>query len=160
MLCDKIRALYEADQSRKFYLYCYTLGKEEVFINLAKQLDTRIMLLKDRWNRMKAIGLADPGLFTIRELEKDSSLDVEKPYIFTRVMASRPDSKEQIDKHPKAFHFVMTGWKGQYNVKHPNYFKIPYSSHSSKQELADFVKALKPRKLIFNLRQFEGNPRA
>jgi hypothetical protein len=43
----------------KFYVYCYTLGKEEVFINLAKDFSTKVMLDKDRWNRLEAIGMTD-----------------------------------------------------------------------------------------------------
>ena len=36
-------------------------------------------------------------------------------------------------------------------MKHPRYFKIPYSSHSSPQELEEFVQRLDPEHLVFNL---------
>ena len=52
-----------------------------------------------------------------------------------RPMRDLPKNKDEVDKSPKIFHFVLTGWKNQYNLKHPNYFKVPYSSHSSKDEL-------------------------
>ena len=46
---------------------------------------------------------------------------------------------------------VLTGWNHMYNVNHPRYFKIPYSSHSNYKELDQFVKALKPKRLIFTV---------
>ena len=54
----------------------------------------------------------------------------------------------------------MTGWKNEYVLKHPSYFKVPYSSHSSPQELIEFCKAMRPDNLILNLKQFTDNPRA
>jgi hypothetical protein len=72
-------------------------------------------------------------------------------FIFMRPMRDLPKNKEEIDKLPKVYHFVLTGWKNQYNLKHSNYFKIPYSSHSSKDELLQFIKNLKPKNLVFNL---------
>jgi hypothetical protein len=41
----------------KFNLYCYTLGKEEIFHSLAKNFDTKIMMLKDRVTKLDAIGM-------------------------------------------------------------------------------------------------------
>lgn len=47
------------DIKTKFYLYCYTLGKEEVFVNLSKDFDTKVVVLKERWNRLEAIGITE-----------------------------------------------------------------------------------------------------
>jgi hypothetical protein len=41
----------------KFNLYCYTLGKEEIFHCLAKNFETKIMMLKDRVTKLDAIGM-------------------------------------------------------------------------------------------------------
>jgi hypothetical protein len=64
ILKKKIIELKEKDNDFKFYLYCYTLGKEEVFCNLARDFKTKIMVLKERWNRLEAIGIQE--YFTIR----------------------------------------------------------------------------------------------
>lgn len=66
-------------------------------------------------------------------------------------MRDLPRTKEDIELKQNIVHIVLTGWKGQYNVKHPRYIKVPYSSHSSATELETFVKALKPARLVFNL---------
>ena len=70
-LKKKIDQLRKADINYKFYLYCYTLGKEEMFINLAKDFKTKIKVTKDRYNRLLAIGLAEK-YFTTYELEGKS----------------------------------------------------------------------------------------
>lgn len=175
-LHDKIKDIRLVDDKAKIYIYCYTLGKEEVLFNLVKDFGCKVQLLKDRWHRMKAIGICDDSKFTLREFEKTEKIskrerkalkiedkDVEakkKPYIFLRAMGNRPQSKEQIDKMKNQYHFIMTGWRSQYNIKHDCYFKIPYSSHSSGRELMQFVRAIKPGKLMLNLKVFKDSPAA
>jgi hypothetical protein len=73
-------------------------------------------------------------------------------FIFAKNMRERPNTPEEIDKKKSdVIHIVLTGWKGNYKVKHPRYFRLPYSSHSSPTELEEFVKKLNPGQLIFNL---------
>jgi len=78
--------------------------------------------------------------------EKDGEI-----FLFVKPMRDKPLSKEDVDKKSDVVHIVLTGWKGQYNIKHPRYQKVLYSSHSSPAELETFVKGLNPGKLIFNL---------
>lgn len=58
MLWSKIKELWEVDEDNKFSIYCYNLGKEEVFANLSIDFNTKIMVPKDRWNKCEAIGIA------------------------------------------------------------------------------------------------------
>ena len=39
----------------KFFIYCYTLGKEEVFFNLAEQFNTKVQMLKERYEKTSFI---------------------------------------------------------------------------------------------------------
>ena len=68
-------------------------------------------------------------------------------------MRDRPNSVADIEKKKDIIHIVLTGWKSQYCIKHPRYFKIGYSSHSSPLELEEFVKKIDPDNLVFNLEE-------
>ena len=46
----------KADLNLKFHIYCYTLGKEEVFFNLAEYFGTKVQMLKDRFDKAKLCG--------------------------------------------------------------------------------------------------------
>lgn len=140
-----IEAKREADKNLKFNIYCYTLGKEEVFWNLAEYFKTRVKVEKDRFRKLAAFGM-DKSHFVTKQMwdKKDGPA-----WLAMKTMRDLPKTKEDVDVKKDLVHVVLTGWKGQYNVKHPRYFKVPYSSHSSGSELETFVKALQPNKLIY-----------
>lgn len=74
-------------------------------------------------------------------------------FIFVKAMRDLPKSAEDVEKKKDIVHVALSGWKGMYNVKHPRYFKVQYSSHSSPAELEEFIKRLNPANLVFNLEQ-------
>lgn len=44
MLKNKIEKLHSEQPDLKFFIYCYTLGKEEVFVNLSRYFNTKVMV--------------------------------------------------------------------------------------------------------------------
>ena len=104
-------------------------------------------MLDKRWNQLEKIGISD---YFITE-NGNASQELES-FIYVKPMQVKPLSPTDCDKDLSIFHFVLTGWKDKYWVKHPNFFKIQYSSHSSTKELQDFVKIIEPANLIFNVR--------
>lgn len=63
-LVNYIESKRQTDKALKFYIYCYTLGKEEVFFNLAEHFKTKIRVDKDRYNKLKAIGMGESYFVT------------------------------------------------------------------------------------------------
>ena len=59
MMRSQIAQIRQADPETKFAIYCYNLGKEEVFANLSLDFKTKVTLLKDRWNKCEAIGFSE-----------------------------------------------------------------------------------------------------
>ena len=118
ILRSKITKIHAEEPKLKFYIYCYTLGKEEVFINLAKEFTTRIMVDKDRWNRLEAIGMTDHFITQTEynlELKRHQQLadeDHQDVFIYLKPMRDRPRTKEDIEMEKDVVHFTLTGWKG------------------------------------------------
>ena len=105
-------------------------------------------MLKERFDKTACAGLGKAHFVT----KQDYDVVRDGPvFIFVKPMRDRPNSAAEIDKKKDIIHIVLTGWKGQYCLKHSRYFKVGYSSHSSPQDLEEFVKRLQPDNLVFNL---------
>jgi hypothetical protein len=123
-------------------LFSYTLGKEEVFLNVADDFKTFIVVDEERMRKIKTMDLrpevftTDPskGWIHIKSIKSLSSLDIE----------------ECNQEEPTIF-IILTGWNDKYNRNLPFYFKVPYSSHSNFREIERFVKACSPKNLVYNV---------
>jgi len=118
------------------------LGKEEVFLNLAQDFETLIVVDEERMNKIKSMDLK-PYLFTT---------DERKGWIYVKNIKDLKtlDISDQNEEEPTIF-IILTGWNNKYNKNLPFYFKVPYSSHSNYRELEKFVRAVCPRNLVFNV---------
>lgn len=114
----------------------YALGKESLLLELAMEFKTWIEVSFERMETLKALELpdvftTDPGAGRIRAVNQSEicyaalcQWNKEQP-----TLAISPTSR-------------------QMSTFHPNFHLVPYSDHSSYQELEDFVSALKPTTLV------------
>mmetsp|Transcript_2284 Transcript_2284/g.3115 ORF Transcript_2284/g.3115 Transcript_2284/m.3115 type:complete len:285 (+) Transcript_2284:578-1432(+) len=128
----------------RVFLFSYNLGKEEVFLNLAEDFKSKIVVDKNRYHKIQLMDLK-PELFTTDPCE--SRIHIRS----IRDLKSH-DINECNREEPTIF-IILTGWNDKYNKNLPFYFKVPYSSHSNYRELERFVKAVNPAKLIFNVHE-------
>ena len=126
----------------RLYIFLYSLGKEEVLLNLAEEFETLIVVDEDRMRKVTRMELK-PWLFTT---------DPSKGWIHVKGIRElkKYDIEEANQEEPTCF-IILTGWNDKYNRNLPYYFKVPYSSHSNYRELEKFVRACTPRNLIFNV---------
>jgi hypothetical protein len=113
-LLQTIEIRRQEDKDLKFFIYCYTLGKEEVFFNLAEHFKTKIRVEKDRYKKLETFGMGETHFVT-----KQMAGKAPGQFLYMKAMRDLPRTKEDVDVKKNIVHVVLTGWKGQYNVKHP-----------------------------------------
>ena len=133
----------------------YTLGKEECAISIAKQTGQKIFPCKERQDSIKSLiackwcsddiftfepDKAKIHLISIQNTTPEYAIDYAQGYCRDNVCC-----------------ISLSGWNGKFNWQTPQIyqtgscnctlFNIPYSDHSSQDELINFVKLMKPRKI-------------
>lgn len=133
---QQIKEIIRSHPSHNVVIGLYALGKETLLLELAMEFKTWIEVSFERMETLKALELpdvftTDPGAGRIRVVEQSAICSAtlhqwnkEQP-----TLAILPTSRPVVSFHP-------------------NVHVVPYSDHSSYQELEDFVSALKPTSLI------------
>ncbi|CDW85730.1 5 exonuclease apollo [Stylonychia lemnae] len=139
---NQLKDTIKAHAQHRIFLFSYHLGKEEVFVNLANDFETLVVVDEDRFRKLCIMDLSI-DLFTT-----DSTMG----WIHIKSIKDLKnfDIQESNKEEPTVF-IILTGWNDKYNRNLPFYFKIPYSSHSNYRELERLVKSIMPKNLVFNV---------
>ncbi|XP_070765920.1 5' exonuclease Apollo [Enoplosus armatus] len=133
---QQIKEIIRSHPNHNVVIGLYALGKESLLVELAMEFKTWIEVSFERMETLKALELpdvftTDPGAGRIRAVQQSSicsstlhQWNKEQP-----TLAILPTSRPLVSFHP-------------------NVHVVPYSDHSSYQELEDFVSALKPTSLV------------
>ncbi|XP_071332153.1 5' exonuclease Apollo [Trachinotus anak] len=133
---QQIKEIIRSHPNHNVVIGLYSLGKESLLFELAMEFKTWIEVSFERMETLKALELpdvftTDPGAGRIRAVEQSEICSAalhrwnkEQP-----TLAILPTSRPLVSFHP-------------------NVYVVPYSDHSSYQELEDFVSALKPTCLV------------
>ncbi|KAI4823870.1 hypothetical protein KUCAC02_012425 [Chaenocephalus aceratus] len=133
---QQIKEIIRRHPNHNVVIGLYALGKESLLVELAKEFKTWVEVSFERMQTLKALELPDvfttePGAGRIRVVEQSKicSANVHKWDKEQPTLAILPTSRPLVPFHP-------------------NVHVVPYSDHSSYQELEDFVSALKPTSLV------------
>ncbi|XVF71531.1 hypothetical protein PTKIN_Ptkin12aG0045500 [Pterospermum kingtungense] len=156
---DRIGKEFE-EQRVLFLVATYVVGKEKILIEIAQRCKRKICVDGRKMEILRVLGYGDDGTFTEDESESDvhvvgwSVLGETWPYF-------RPNFERMkeimVEKgYEKVVGFVPTGWtyevkRNKFAVRSKDTFEIhlvPYSEHSNYNELREYVKFLKPKKVI------------
>ncbi|KAM6929122.1 5' exonuclease Apollo isoform 2-T2 [Lycodopsis pacificus] len=133
---QQIKEIIRRHPNHNVVIGLYGLGKESLLLELAMEFKTWIEVSFERMETLKALELpdvftTDPGAGRIRAVQQSeicsatlNQWNKEQP-----TLAIIPTSRPLVSFHP-------------------NIHVVPYSDHSSYQELEDFVSALKPTSLV------------
>ncbi|KAI2661691.1 5' exonuclease Apollo [Labeo rohita] len=124
------------DPTRAVPSRLYSLGKESLLVELAMEFKTWVEVDKERLETLRVLELpdvftTDSGAGRIRVVAQ-SMINASNLQAWNKVqptIAILPTSRPMVSSHP-------------------NVYVVPYSDHSSYQELEDFVSALRPISLV------------
>jgi hypothetical protein len=123
---------YKNKYNFRVFIYCYTVGKEEICLELARYYNTKIVLDRDRYRMIKSLN------YNLHYFTNDPN---EGFIHLTKGLNS-------VHKNPRndVIHISLTGWincKSYLCLKKGEY-QVAYSSHSNYQELERFVSIINP----------------
>ncbi|XP_036388647.1 5' exonuclease Apollo [Megalops cyprinoides] len=133
---QQIKEIIRAHPGHNVVIGLYALGKESLLVELALEFRTWVEVSLERLETLRVLELPDvfttePGAGRIRAVEQ-SEIGAANLALWNRqhpTLAILPTSRPMVSFHPSVH-------------------VVPYSDHSSYQELEDFVSALRPAALI------------
>ncbi|XP_060628579.2 5' exonuclease Apollo [Anolis sagrei] len=133
---EQIKELIRAHPSHLVKIGVYTLGKESLLVELAHEFHTWVVVSPQRLELMHLLELED--VFTSEEgAGRIHAVD------FSEIRQATMISWNQ--SHPT---IAILPTSRQVKINHPDAYVVPYSDHSSFQELLEFVAWLKPCSII------------
>ena len=151
ILYNGILSLWNQHKGYKVYLFAYHLGKEEVFIKLAKHFNTKIVLTNERYESAKLIGL-DMELFTTKH---------RNGWIFVRNFNDRKkmNIEEMNNYHPTIF-IILTGksefvWENKTNIFNARYNSL--RNLFNFKYLTKYIQSFKSLSLDFYINNLQLN---
>ncbi|KAK6279822.1 hypothetical protein POUND7_020089 [Theobroma cacao] len=151
----------EFEKKRVLFLVAtYVVGKEKILVEVARRCQRKICV--DGWKMgiLAVLGYGDDGVFTEDESESNvhvvgwNVLGETWPYFRPNFVRMKEIMVEK--GYEKVVGFVPTGWtyevkRNKFAVRSKDSFEVhlvPYSEHSNYDELREYVKFLKPKKVI------------
>ncbi|KAJ8017194.1 hypothetical protein DPEC_G00015260 [Dallia pectoralis] len=133
---QQIKEIVRGHPGHNIVIGLYTLGKESLLVELAMEFKTWVEVSVERLETLRALELPDvfttePGAGRIRAVDQSEirSANLLKWNQEHPTLAILPTSRPVVSFHPSVH-------------------VVPYSDHSSYQELEDFVSALRPSSLV------------
>ncbi|XP_022936316.1 DNA cross-link repair 1A protein [Cucurbita moschata] len=141
-----------------FLIGCYTIGKERLFLEVARVLHKKVYVSSAKLRILKCLGFSaeDMQWFTVNE--RESHIHVVPLWTLASFKRLKHLSNQYASRFSLIVAFSPTGWalsKGK--KKSPGRrsqqgtiirYEVPYSEHSSFSELKDFVKLVSPVNII------------
>ncbi|XP_010528512.1 PREDICTED: DNA ligase 6 isoform X2 [Tarenaya hassleriana] len=158
---DKIGGEFVEGKKRVLFLVAtYVVGKEKILVEIARRCKRKIFVDTRKMSILRVLGFGEIGIFTEDENESDvhvvgwSVLGETWPYFRPNFARMKEIMNEK--GYDKVVGFVPTGWtyevkRNKFAVRSKDSMEIhlvPYSEHSNYEELREYVKFLKPKRVV------------
>ncbi|XP_057799391.1 uncharacterized protein LOC131015148 [Salvia miltiorrhiza] len=153
---DAIRA--EAFNPKTLFLIgSYTIGKERVFVEVARALSKKIYVAAAKLRILECLGFAQEDMQWFTTNEQESHIHVVPMWSIANFKRLDHMSKHYMGRFSLIVAFSPTGWSFGKGKKSTGRrwqkgtiirYEVPYSEHSSFTELKEFVKFVSPANII------------
>ncbi|KAF8113632.1 hypothetical protein N665_0047s0038 [Sinapis alba] len=158
---DKIDEVSKETEKKVLFLVAtYVVGKEKILVEISKRCKRKIFVDARKMSILNVLGCGESGMFTEDKNESDvhvvgwNVLGETWPYFRPNFVKMNEIMVEK--GYDKVVGFVPTGWtyevnKNKFAVKVKGSMEIhlvPYSEHSNYDELREYIKLLKPKRVI------------
>ena len=144
-IIEKVISFIKQHESHYFYIGANRLGKEDAFVKIALDLNERICVDSDRLAIFQELEL--PDVFTL-DPEEARIFIVNRNMITKKFLLSENQKRPTIGLWLTALFYNWEDNSPYENCEVWDLNIFEYSDHSSYQEIIDFVKVLKPKKVI------------
>lgn len=143
-----------------FSIILRNLGKENMLVEIAQHFKTRILISTERYQRYIDVLKLDETNFTTK-LTNDTLIYVEDEHLNSfkiskdkTIIRIKPTALEYVSsKRLKSLPVIIE----VYSESSSKYYNVPYTDHSSYNELIEFVKKLRPKRVIPIVPDLEEN---
>ncbi|GMG99305.1 hypothetical protein Nepgr_001145 [Nepenthes gracilis] len=148
-----------------FLIGCYTIGKERLFLEVARVLHTKVYVTAAKLRVLKCLGLPEEDMQWLTTREQESHIHVAPLWTLASFKRLKQISSQYSDRFSLIVAFSPTGWtfgKGKKKSTGRRWqqgtiirYEVPYSEHCSFTELKEFVKFLSPLNIIPSVNNHE-----
>nr|GLL16710.1 uncharacterized protein LOC109163475 isoform X1 [Ipomoea trifida] len=141
-----------------FLIGSYTIGKERLFVEIARALRKKIYVTAAKLRILQCLGFPDEDMQFFTLNEQESHIHVVPLWTLANFKRLNHISNQYMGRYSLIVAFSPTGWSlGKGKKKTPGKrwqqgtiirYEVPYSEHSSFSELKKFVKFISPANII------------
>lgn len=141
-IIDCIKIARSKNDKTIFFIKMKLLGKEELVVELYNQFHVPLVVASPRYDRYTNVLGLDSGMF-VTDPASDSFLFLEDSDLYMNQKIIDFSTDKTIHTiEPTAMHI-----KQKRNLN-DSYVKIPYTDHSSFKEIGEFIRNLRPKKIV------------
>ncbi|KAI7757384.1 hypothetical protein M8C21_001913, partial [Ambrosia artemisiifolia] len=141
-----------------FLIGSYTIGKERVFMEVARVLQKKIYVTAAKMRVLECLGMPKEDMQWLTLDERESHIHVVPMWTLANFKRLKHVSNMYMGRYSLIVAFSPTGWsfsKGKKSSPGKRWqqgtiirYEVPYSEHSSFTELKKFVKFISPENII------------
>ncbi|MED6173884.1 hypothetical protein PIB30_063885 [Stylosanthes scabra] len=141
-----------------FLIGSYTIGKERLFLEVARTLHKKVYVTAAKLRLLKCLGFKEEDMQWFTSNQHESNIHVSPMWTLASFKRLKHISSQYAGRFSLIVAFSPTGWTfGKGKKKSPGRrwqqgtvirYEVPYSEHCSYAELKEFVKLISPDNII------------